>query len=111
TAPRNTPTKTTSPGVLPGAPAETRSSGPGPDPPPPPPATPAGVGDSNNARTDTDNPDDRNRSTNDTANNECPPSSKKLSSTPTDSRPSTSANAAHSNSSCTVAGARLEPDT
>src|SRR3954452_6362152 len=62
-------------------------------------ARPAGVGDSNNARTDNPKPRDRNRSTNDTANSECPPNSKKSSSTPTESTPKTSANAAHNTSS------------
>ena len=40
------------------------------------------------------------------ANSECPPSSKKLSSMPTRSTPSTSANSPHSSSSCGVRGAR-----
>ncbi len=52
---------------------------------------PSRIGAANNARTDTDTPRTRNRSTNDTANNECPPNRKKLSSTPTDSNPNTSA--------------------
>ena len=40
------------------------------------------------------------------ANSECPPSSKKLSSTPTRGSPSTSANSPHSSASCGLRGAR-----
>jgi len=42
------------------------------------------------------------------ASSECPPSSKKLSSMPTRSSPSTSANRAHSISSCGVRGSRRD---
>ena len=69
-------------------------------------AIPAGVGEANRALTLTETPRARSRSTSDTASSECPPSSKKLSSTPTRSRPSTSANTEHRISSTTVDGAR-----
>ncbi|GFJ77858.1 hypothetical protein Phou_020380 [Phytohabitans houttuyneae] len=72
-------------------------------------ANPAGVDDSNSARTDTRKPWARSRSTSVTASSECPPRAKKLSPTPTDSSPSTCANAAHRISSCTVAGPRPAP--
>ncbi len=79
-----------------------------------PPATaarPAGVGVWNNARTDTDTPRRRSNSTIRTASSEWPPSRKKSSSTPTVSRPRTSANAPHTTSSRTLEGARPAPTT
>ena len=57
-------------------------------------ASAAGVGAWNSARTATVTPRSRSRCTRLTASSECPPSSKKLSSAPTRSSPSTSANAA-----------------
>src|SRR5881394_3959997 len=92
------------------APSGTHESGTTTSTGPATPARPAGVDISNNARTDTDTPRPRNTSTNRTASNECPPSRKKSSSTPTRSSPRTSANTPHSNSSCGVAGPRDDPD-
>ena len=60
-------------------------------------ARPAGVGCSNTARTASSAPSTaRTRDTSRVASSECPPRSKKLSSTPTRSRPSTCANTSHS---------------
>ena len=68
-------------------------------------ASPAGVGASNTARTASSAPSTaRTRLTSRTASSECPPRSKKLSSGPTRSRPSTCANTPHKISSRTVAG-------
>ena len=71
------------------------------------PASAAGVVALNSARTGTVMPTARSRWASDTASSECPPSSKKLSSAPTRSSPSTSANAAQTSSSRTVAGPRV----
>ena len=63
-------------------------------------ASPAGVGASNTARTASSAPSTaRTRLTSRTASSECPPRSKKLSSAPTRSSPSTSANTPHKISS------------
>ena len=67
-------------------------------------ASAAGVGAWNRARTGTPMPASRSRAASVTASRECPPSSKKLSSGPTRSRSSTSANAAQMISSARVAG-------
>ncbi len=74
------------------------------------PASNAGVGFSNTARTGSSTPSTtRIRDTSRVASSECPPRSKKLSSTPTRSRPSTCANTSHSACSPGVAGARPPP--
>ena len=70
-------------------------------------ASAAGLGAWKRARTGTWMPRSRSRCASETASSECPPSSKKLSSAPTRSSPSTSANAAQISSSRTVAGPRL----
>ncbi|GAB2832959.1 hypothetical protein GCM10027091_74090 [Streptomyces daliensis] len=98
-------------GVIRSAPSGIRFSGTSTDPAPVDATNWAGVGASNNARTDTDTPRVRSFSTSWTARRECPPSWKKLSSTPTDPSPRMSANTAHRISSCTVAGARPAPVT
>ena len=73
-------------------------------------ASPAGVGASNSARTPTSTPSTaRTRRTSRTASSECPPRSKKSSSGPTRSTPSTSANTPHRISSATVAGPAPPP--
>ena len=65
----------------------------------------ATVGASNSVRTASSTPStSRTRQISRTASSECPPRSKKLSSTPTDSRPRTCANAAHRSSSRAVTG-------
>ena len=69
-------------------------------------ASPAGVGAVNSSRTATAMPRSRNLSTSSIASSEWPPSSKKLSSAPTRSSPSTWANTWHAISSRTVTGPR-----
>src|SRR5262245_43917768 len=86
------------PANTPAAPTPSPPPGPNPPPPPPdppapPPANPAGVDASNTRRTGTSTPNtERTRDTRRVANNECPPNTKKSSSTPTRGNPKTSAN-------------------
>ena len=73
-------------------------------------ARPAGVGFSNTARTASSTPSTtRTRDTSRVASSECPPRSKKLSSTPTRSTPRTCPNTSHRARSRAVAGARPPP--
>src|SRR5882757_4573039 len=98
-------------GVITSAPSGTPFGGTSTTTPAPATANAAGVGASNRTRTDMPTPRSRRRCASDTASSECPPSSKKLSSTPTRSTPSTSANTWHTISSTTVTGPRPPPTT
>src|ERR1700683_1303871 len=89
------------PGVISWAPSGIRFGGTTTSAGPAAAASPAGVGVCSRARIETAMPRSRSRSASDTASSECPPISKKLSSAPTRSTPSTSATARHTNSSAT----------